>query len=145
MLERFLVLCWIKSPLQVLLCQSSASYKCGGRVGGKSGKKNSFLTSCFIHKAFLAAAFWRGGGGGGGGELTGFVVNLFGFCPHREDMKSGVPDACRVHGSLEVSKVAGNFHITAGKWVSLLCLGWVGRGFLAANHQCSLSRSEPCK
>ena len=25
------------------------------------------------------------------------------------------PDACRVHGSVELNKVAGNFHIIAGK------------------------------
>ncbi|XP_066584287.1 endoplasmic reticulum-Golgi intermediate compartment protein 2 [Prorops nasuta] len=29
------------------------------------------------------------------------------------------PDACRIHGSLNVNKVAGNFHITAGKSLSL--------------------------
>lgn len=34
---------------------------------------------------------------------------------HREDVPEGQPDACRIHGSLEVSKVAGNFHVTAGK------------------------------
>ncbi|XP_052212761.1 endoplasmic reticulum-Golgi intermediate compartment protein 2-like isoform X2 [Dreissena polymorpha] len=35
---------------------------------------------------------------------------------HREaEGQKGPMDACRVHGSLEVNKVAGNFHITAGK------------------------------
>ena len=29
------------------------------------------------------------------------------------------PDACRVHGSLVLNKVAGNFHITAGKAIGL--------------------------
>lgn len=28
------------------------------------------------------------------------------------------PNACRIHGSLIVNKVAGNFHITAGKSLS---------------------------
>ena len=28
-----------------------------------------------------------------------------------------VKDGCRFHGSLTVNKVAGNFHITAGKYV----------------------------
>ena len=46
------------------------------------------------------------------------TTHMFLFFP-REDKRSGVPDACRVHGSLEVSKVAGNFHITAGKWVKV--------------------------
>lgn len=29
------------------------------------------------------------------------------------------PNACRIHGSLNVNKVAGNFHITAGKSLSI--------------------------
>ena len=37
------------------------------------------------------------------------------FLFDREDNPEGENDACRVHGSLEVNKVAGNFHITAGK------------------------------
>ena len=43
------------------------------------------------------------------------------FVENRKDKeeKDGKPhDACRVHGSFEVNKVAGNFHVTAGKWVS---------------------------
>uniref|UniRef100_A0A2C9L3M1 Endoplasmic reticulum vesicle transporter C-terminal domain-containing protein n=1 Tax=Biomphalaria glabrata TaxID=6526 RepID=A0A2C9L3M1_BIOGL len=35
----------------------------------------------------------------------------------------GPPDACRIHGSLEVNKVAGNFHITAGKSVPVIPRG----------------------
>ncbi|XP_076471657.1 endoplasmic reticulum-Golgi intermediate compartment protein 2-like isoform X1 [Babylonia areolata] len=46
-----------------------------------------------------------------------------GGMPPREDKKSGTPDACRVHGSLEVSKVAGNFHVTAGKSVPVIPKG----------------------
>lgn len=34
-----------------------------------------------------------------------------------EGSHSGSPDACRIHGTLEVNKLAGNFHITAGKSV----------------------------
>lgn len=30
-----------------------------------------------------------------------------------------LPNACRIHGSLNLNKVAGNFHITAGKSLSL--------------------------
>ena len=40
------------------------------------------------------------------------------FLENRKDKeeKDGKPhDACRVHGSFEVNKVAGNFHVTAGK------------------------------
>jgi hypothetical protein len=33
----------------------------------------------------------------------------------REIEPEGPADACRIHGTLEVNKVAGNFHITAGK------------------------------
>merc|ERR1719394_1264698 len=41
-----------------------------------------------------------------------------GGMPEREGPKpNGSPDACRIHGSLELSKVAGNFHVTAGKSV----------------------------
>lgn len=46
-----------------------------------------------------------------------------GGMPPREDGKTGTPDACRVHGSLEVSKVAGNFHVTAGKSVPVIPKG----------------------
>lgn len=35
----------------------------------------------------------------------------------------GQPDACRIHGSLEVNKVAGNFHVTAGKSVPVIPRG----------------------
>ncbi|KAK6184063.1 hypothetical protein SNE40_006602 [Patella caerulea] len=41
--------------------------------------------------------------------------NFRGGMPPREDKPDREPDSCRVHGSLEVNKVAGNFHITAGK------------------------------
>ncbi|KAK7795904.1 hypothetical protein U0070_023907 [Myodes glareolus] len=37
--------------------------------------------------------------------------------PPREDDPSLTPDACRIHGHLYVNKVAGNFHITVGKYV----------------------------
>lgn len=36
---------------------------------------------------------------------------------YREDDSSLTPDACRIHGHLYVNKVAGNFHITVGKYV----------------------------
>ncbi|KAM4676322.1 endoplasmic reticulum-Golgi intermediate compartment protein 2 isoform 1-T3 [Discoglossus pictus] len=35
--------------------------------------------------------------------------------PPREDFNSQPPDACRIHGHLDINKVAGNFHITVGK------------------------------
>ncbi|XP_070567159.1 endoplasmic reticulum-Golgi intermediate compartment protein 2-like [Ptychodera flava] len=35
--------------------------------------------------------------------------------PEREDKPEGKADACRIHGSVDLHKVAGNFHITIGK------------------------------
>ena len=35
--------------------------------------------------------------------------------PERRVKPATVKDACRVHGSLTLNKVAGNFHVTAGK------------------------------
>ncbi|MEE6478139.1 hypothetical protein FKM82_011753 [Ascaphus truei] len=35
--------------------------------------------------------------------------------PPREDSNSQPPSACRIHGYLDINKVAGNFHITVGK------------------------------
>ena len=35
--------------------------------------------------------------------------------PPRETTDVGEPDACRLHGTLVVNKVSGNFHITVGK------------------------------
>jgi len=35
--------------------------------------------------------------------------------PPREDAPDRQPDACRYHGTVEVGKVAGNFHVTAGR------------------------------
>jgi len=37
----------------------------------------------------------------------------------REGAPPAVKDGCRFRGSLTVNKVAGNFHITAGKYVCL--------------------------
>ncbi|KAB0393302.1 hypothetical protein E2I00_002055, partial [Balaenoptera physalus] len=37
--------------------------------------------------------------------------------PPREDDPSQPPDACRIRGHLYVNKVAGNFHITVGKYM----------------------------
>ncbi|CAH1787324.1 unnamed protein product [Owenia fusiformis] len=35
--------------------------------------------------------------------------------PKREDEPVGAYDGCRIHGKIQVNKLAGNFHITAGK------------------------------
>jgi len=40
---------------------------------------------------------------------------LFGSLPKRESTPTTEPDACRLYGTFVVNKVAGNFHITAGK------------------------------
>lgn len=49
--------------------------------------------------------------------LEEFKGDLPTYMPKRQDEESKDKpyDACRVHGSFEVNKVAGNFHITAGK------------------------------
>uniref|UniRef100_A0A146KX15 Endoplasmic reticulum-Golgi intermediate compartment protein 2 n=1 Tax=Lygus hesperus TaxID=30085 RepID=A0A146KX15_LYGHE len=39
--------------------------------------------------------------------------------PKRSTIPNQAPDACRVFGSLELNKVAGNLHITAGKSLNL--------------------------
>ncbi|RWS22183.1 endoplasmic reticulum-Golgi intermediate compartment protein 2-like protein [Leptotrombidium deliense] len=39
--------------------------------------------------------------------------------PPSDVMATSEPDACRIHGSLTVNKVAGNFHITIGKHIPL--------------------------
>lgn len=44
---------------------------------------------------------------------------LFAELPRRNVVPQGPPDACRVFGSLVLNKVAGNFHITAGRSLSL--------------------------
>ncbi|XP_022192383.1 endoplasmic reticulum-Golgi intermediate compartment protein 2 [Nilaparvata lugens] len=46
-------------------------------------------------------------------------VQYYGDPPTRKYMPVTPPDACRLHGTLELNKVAGNFHITAGKSLSL--------------------------
>ncbi|XP_053384719.1 endoplasmic reticulum-Golgi intermediate compartment protein 2-like isoform X2 [Mercenaria mercenaria] len=55
--------------------------------------------------------------------LSGHQPALKMGMPKREVEPSGPPDACRVHGTLEVNKVAGNFHITAGKSVPVIPRG----------------------
>lgn len=45
---------------------------------------------------------------------------LFGrVIPPRDIERLDPPDACRLHGTLIVNKVAGNFHITVGKHIPL--------------------------
>lgn len=44
-------------------------------------------------------------------------INVFLKC--REFVPSQPSDACRLHGTLQLTKVAGNFHITAGKVLPL--------------------------
>lgn len=46
-------------------------------------------------------------------------VNTKPFISFRLYEPDYAPNACRVHGSLNVNKVAGNFHITAGKSLSV--------------------------
>lgn len=46
-------------------------------------------------------------------------VTLYSEMPKRTHQPIYAPNACRIHGSLNVNKVAGNFHITAGKSLSI--------------------------
>lgn len=46
-------------------------------------------------------------------------INIFGDFPRRRIFPSKEKDACQVVGTLEINKVAGNFHITAGKTIPL--------------------------
>ncbi|XP_043676686.1 endoplasmic reticulum-Golgi intermediate compartment protein 2 isoform X3 [Vespula pensylvanica] len=46
-------------------------------------------------------------------------ITLHSEMPKRTREPSYVPDACRIHGSINANKVAGNFHITAGKSLPL--------------------------
>ncbi|GAB6031762.1 hypothetical protein CHUAL_010171 [Chamberlinius hualienensis] len=47
-------------------------------------------------------------------------TSMFGSMPRREIERDELPDACRFYGTLEVKKLAGNLHITAGKPVPYL-------------------------
>lgn len=55
--------------------------------------------------------------------LTSGVASLAASMPDRDYKRSGPPDACRIHGSLSVNRVAGNFHITAGKSIPVIPRG----------------------
>ncbi|XP_042896913.1 endoplasmic reticulum-Golgi intermediate compartment protein 2 isoform X2 [Parasteatoda tepidariorum] len=44
-------------------------------------------------------------------------TNILKHVPTGDAKAKGTPDACRLKGSLVVNKVAGNFHITAGKHI----------------------------
>lgn len=45
---------------------------------------------------------------------------LYADLPDRKITPTTDPDACRVHGSLTLNKVAGNFHVTAGKVLPIM-------------------------
>lgn len=44
---------------------------------------------------------------------------MFGTLPARKDEPKWPKDACRIHGSLTLNKVSGNFHVSAGRPLSL--------------------------
>ncbi|KAL1457445.1 hypothetical protein WDU94_007677 [Cyamophila willieti] len=46
-------------------------------------------------------------------------ISTFTEIPKRRSKPSEPPDACRIHGSLTLNKVAGNLHVTAGKSLAL--------------------------
>ena len=47
-----------------------------------------------------------------------YYLIRFDYC--RRQQPSEPYDACRIHGTMSLNKVEGNFHITAGKSVPLL-------------------------
>jgi len=47
-------------------------------------------------------------------------ASLYGNLPERRQIPGRPHDACRIHGSLTLNKVAGNFHITAGKVLPIM-------------------------
>lgn len=55
--------------------------------------------------------------------LTSGFASLAAAMPDPDFKRSGPPDACRIHGSLTVNRVAGNFHITAGKSIPVIPRG----------------------
>ncbi|VVC43951.1 Hypothetical protein CINCED_3A015851 [Cinara cedri] len=53
--------------------------------------------------------------------LKGFrtYINTIPIFPVRDTLPDTLPDACRIHGSLILNKVTGNFHITPGKSITV--------------------------
>ncbi|GAB1609491.1 endoplasmic reticulum-Golgi intermediate compartment protein 2-like isoform X1 [Argonauta hians] len=55
--------------------------------------------------------------------LTSGISSLASAMPDPQLKNDKPPDACRIHGSLHVNRVAGNFHITAGKSIPVIPRG----------------------
>lgn len=53
-------------------------------------------------------------------KIFPFMFMLLLFPPTHSDDSSSSLSACRIHGHVYVNKVAGNFHITVGKYVSTM-------------------------
>lgn len=53
-------------------------------------------------------------------KIFPFTFMLLLFFPLHSDDSSTSLSACRIHGHVYVNKVAGNFHITVGKYVSVM-------------------------
>lgn len=51
--------------------------------------------------------------------LVYLITGMFQFLNPREIEPNRPSDACRLHGTLQLTKVAGNFHVTAGKVLPL--------------------------
>ena len=49
-----------------------------------------------------------------------FLILLYPDMPARRVEPAIAHDACRVHGALTLNKVAGNFHVTAGKVLPIM-------------------------
>jgi len=72
---------------------------------------------------------------------------LYADMPARRDNLHTEKDACRVHGTLTLNKVAGNFHVTAGKVLPIMgahahMTGFMEKGDYNFSHRSLLSQTE---
>ena len=63
---------------------------------------------------------------------------LYSEMPSRKVQAEGHKDACRVHGALTLNKVAGNFHVTAGKVTTDILLA----NFITFANECNFGNDS---
>ncbi|CAI9726119.1 Hypothetical predicted protein [Octopus vulgaris] len=71
--------------------------------------------------------------------LTSGISSLAANMPDPGLKRDGPPDACRIHGSLHVNRVAGNFHITAGKSIPVIPRGHAHLALLVGENEYNFS------
>ena len=67
---------------------------------------------------------------------------LYSEMPSRKLQAEGHKDACRVHGALTLNKVAGNFHVTAGKVTTITIFGSFPKFFWSLARNVSLASTK---